>query len=59
MVILTDAFRTLGISTSKSWGFPELRQVIVPHPISTVKSKEMAELMEIKLPEIVAALTQR
>jgi len=54
--LCTDAFRITAEAMARSLGFPGYQYVAVPHPIASRTEKEIDEIVDIALPEIVRVL---
>ena len=53
--IVTEAFTSLAKSAAKSYGYPDLPMVVVPHPFETLPREEVRRIADAKFEEIVRA----
>lgn len=56
VAIITEAFVTLAQAFSRSFGMPEAKLVVVPHPIASRSDSERRDIVEKVLPEVRASL---
>ena len=58
ILIGTDAFEGLARMTAEAFGFPDLRMVILPHPVNVLDNDRLRELARSRVPEILEKLAE-
>lgn len=58
VAVVTEEFVGLAEACAKSLGYPDLKMVVVPHPLETKSQEEIRKIASEKLEEIVRQLTE-
>jgi len=58
VTVVTDALLSLAKSAAKSYGYPDLPMVVVPHPFETLAPERIRQIAEEKFAEIVSAVSR-
>jgi hypothetical protein len=56
--IVTDVFQKTGKAMARSWGVPEFRFLMMPHPIANLTPAELDQRAAAITPEVVRLLLQ-
>ena len=56
--IITDAFRATGRAMARTWGVPDFRFVMMPHPIANLTDAELDQRAGAIAPEVVKLLLE-
>ena len=56
--IITDLFIATGRAMARTWGLPDFRFVVMPHPIANLDDKELDARAEAITPEVVKLLLE-
>ena len=58
MVVVTAVFENLARTAARAQGFPEMRLVVLPHPIESRPEPEVRALARARFAGLVALLTE-
>jgi hypothetical protein len=53
-VVVTAVFENLGRTAARAQGFPDLRMLVLPHPMEARPEPEVRELARARLAELIA-----
>jgi hypothetical protein len=56
--IVTDVFKVTGRAMARSWGLPEFRFLMMPHPIANLTDAQLDERAAAIVPEVVKLLLE-
>ena len=56
--IVTDVFKVTGKAMARSWGLPEFRFLMMPHPIANLTEAQLDERAAAIVPEVVKLLLE-
>ncbi|MEK6591731.1 MAG: hypothetical protein AABZ67_01485 [Pseudomonadota bacterium] len=56
--IVTDVFRMTGKAMARSWGVPDFRFLMMPHPIANLTPAELDQRAAAITPEVVRLLLE-
>ena len=56
--MVTQVFENLARTAARAQGYPDLRMLVLPHPMESRPEDEIRELAAARFGEIVAALTE-
>jgi hypothetical protein len=56
--IVTDVFTVTGKAMARTWGLPDFRFLVMPHPIANLDSAELDKRAEAIVPEVVKLLLE-
>lgn len=56
--IVTDVFKTTARAMARSWGVPEFRFLMMPHPIGNLTPAELDQRAAAIVPEVVQLLLE-
>jgi hypothetical protein len=56
--IITDVFKLTGRAMARSWGVPEFRFLMMPHPIANLTTAELDQRAGAIVPEVVRLLLE-
>ena len=56
--IITDVFIPTGRAMARTWGLPDFRFVVMPHPIANLNDKELDARAAAITPEVVKLLLE-
>lgn len=56
--IVTDVFQKTGRAMARSWGVPEFRFLMMPHPIANLTPAELDQRAAAITPEVVRLLLE-
>ena len=54
--IVTDVFKVTGRAMARSWGVPDFRFLMMPHPIANLTPAELDQRAAAIVPEVVQLL---
>jgi hypothetical protein len=58
VVVVTEVFANLARTAARAHGYPEMRMLVLPHPMEGRPQAEVREIARARVHEIVAALTK-
>lgn len=56
--IVTDVFKATGRAMARTWGVPEFRFLMMPHPIANLNPAQLDERAAAIVPEVVKLLLE-
>ena len=56
--IVTDVFKATGRAMARTWGVPEFRFIMMPHPIANLTPAQLDERAAAIVPEVVKLLLE-
>lgn len=56
--IVTDVFKMTGRAMARSWGVPDFRFLMMPHPIANLTAAELDQRAAAIVPEVVRLLLE-
>jgi hypothetical protein len=56
--IVTDVFKMTGRAMARSWGVPDFRFLMMPHPIANLTPAELDQRAAAIVPEVVKLLLE-
>ena len=56
--IITEVFKATGKAMATTWGLPEFRFIMMPHPIANLTPAQLDQRAEAVLPEVVKLLLE-
>lgn len=56
--IVTDVFKMTGRAMARSWGVPDFRFLMMPHPIANLTPAELDQRAAAIVPEVVRLLLE-
>jgi hypothetical protein len=56
--IVTDVFKMTGKAMARSWGVPDFRFLMMPHPIANLTPAELDQRAAAIVPEVVKLLLE-
>lgn len=56
--IVTDVFKVTGRAMARSWGVPDFRFLMMPHPIANLTPAELDQRAAAIVPEVVRLLLE-
>jgi len=56
--IITDVFTVTGKAMARTWGLPDFRFLVMPHPIANLKDAELDARAAAIVPEVVKLLVE-
>ncbi len=56
--IVTDVFKVTGRAMARSWGVPDFRFLMMPHPIANLTPAELDQRAAAIVPEVVQLLLE-
>lgn len=56
--IITDVFTATGRAMARTWGLPDFRFVVMPHPIANLNDSELDARAAAIAPEVVKLLLE-
>ena len=56
--IITEVFKVTGKAMAATWGLPEFRFIMMPHPIANLTPAQLDQRAEAILPEVVKLLLE-
>jgi hypothetical protein len=56
--IVTDVFKMTGKAMARSWGVPDFRFLMMPHPIANLTPAELDQRATAIVPEVVKLLLE-
>jgi hypothetical protein len=56
--IITHVFTVTGKAMARTWGLPDFRFVVMPHPIANLNDAELDQRAEAIVPEVVKLLLE-
>jgi len=56
--VVTEVFENLARTAARAQGYPDLRMLVLPHPMESRPEAEIRALAAARFGEIVAALTE-
>ena len=57
-VVVTEVFANLGRTAARAQGHPELRMLVLPHPMEARPDAEVRTLARDRFPELIALLAE-
>ena len=58
MVVVTEVFANLGRTAARAQGYPELRMLVLPHPMEARPESEVREIARRRFVELIGFLTE-
>jgi hypothetical protein len=58
VVVVTAAFENLARTAARAQGYPELRMLVLPHPMESRPEAEVRAIAASRFPELVALLSE-
>jgi hypothetical protein len=56
--VITEVFKVTGRAMARSWGLPEFRFIMMPHPIANLTDEELDQRARAVTPEVVRLLLE-
>jgi hypothetical protein len=56
--VVTEVFKVTGRAMARSWGLPEFRFIMMPHPIANLTDAELDQRARAVTPEVVRLLLE-
>jgi len=56
--IITDLFQKTGSAMARTWGLPDFRFLMMPHPIANLTDEELDQRAAAIVPEVVKLLLE-
>ena len=56
--IITEVFKTTGKAMATTWGLPDFKFLMMPHPIANLTPAQLDQRAEAILPEVVRLLLE-
>jgi hypothetical protein len=54
--IITDVFKATGAAMARTWGLPDFRFLMMPHPIANLTDEQLDERVAAIVPQVVELL---
>ena len=54
--IITDVFKATGAAMARTWGLPDFRFLMMPHPIANLTDEQLDERAAAIVPQVVELL---
>jgi hypothetical protein len=59
VVVLTSVFENLGRTAARARGFPDMRMLLLPHPMEGRPEAEIRAIARARFDELIALLAER
>jgi hypothetical protein len=56
--IITEVFKVTGKAMATTWGLPDFKFIMIPHPIANLSPAQLDQRAEAVLPEVVKLLLE-